>query len=402
MILLEHIEKYDRTESWKQDGVCSMADWLTYRRAMSRRDARELVTVARAVRDLPSIKRAFAASRICWNKLVLLTSFVSRDEDEEWAEEAQKYTFAQLEYMTRWKRRIMRRDAERSIDRRYVRFSHDKSDGALKMNARLPAADGAVVQKAIERIAEQLPPRPDGIYDHQGRGADALVMMASSQLADDADTDRATIVVHVEAAALNHIHGTAELEDGAPIASETARRLACDARVQLLFHGDHGVVGAGRTTRTVPRWLHRQLMKRDRGCRFADCGRTRGLQAHHIVHWAHGGRTDIDNLVMLCQIHHRKVHEEGWRLIFDGRDRVRVVRPDGRPLRTAPAPLRSDLRERLFGPSKVPRKIPALGLACSCGRRGLVRRVGLHRARHRSQARPEAAYAVRVQNMQSR
>jgi 5-methylcytosine-specific restriction endonuclease McrA len=104
--------------------------------------------------------------------------------------------------------------------------------------------------------------------------------------------------------------------------------------------------------------LLRQLQRRDRGCRFADCGRSRGLHAHHVVHWAHGGRTDLENLVLLCPRHHRKVHEERWRLLLDARGRTRTIRPDGRPLKAPPFPMRPELREVLSFPRRA--RAPAL------------------------------------------
>jgi 5-methylcytosine-specific restriction endonuclease McrA len=74
----------------------------------------------------------------------------------------------------------------------------------------------------------------------------------------------------------------------------------------------------GRSTRTVPAAIRRALVVRDRGCRFPGCDRPPAwADAHHLVHWADGGETDLENLVLLCRPHHRIVHEQGWTL---GRD----------------------------------------------------------------------------------
>jgi len=50
------------------------------------------------------------------------------------------------------------------------------------------------------------------------------------------------------------------------------------------------------------------------------CRNRRNLHAHHVRHWVHGGRTDLDNLALLCPVHHRAVHEHGWHI---------VIEPDG-------------------------------------------------------------------------
>jgi hypothetical protein len=53
-------------------------------------------------------------------------------------------------------------------------------------------------------------------------------------------------------------------------------------------------------------------------------------QAHHMVHWEDGGATDERNLVLVCQPHHRAIHEHGFQLRWsrDG-ERIETVRPDG-------------------------------------------------------------------------
>jgi hypothetical protein len=92
-------------------------------------------------------------------------------------------------------------------------------------------------------------------------------------------------------------------------------RLTCDAELRLAGVDTHGhPADVGRRTRQVPADLRRALQMRDRHCRFPGCRRTRRVHAHHVVHWAAGGRTDFSNLVLLCSHHHRFVHDRGWTL----------------------------------------------------------------------------------------
>ncbi len=128
----------------------------------------------------------------------------------------------------------------------------------------------------------------------------------------------------------------AETESGRQLPSETIRRLACDGRIEWVLEHGGRPVGIGRRGRQVPGYLARVLRHRDRTCRFPGCERKRWLRAHHLVHWARGGATDLDNLVLLCHAHHRLIHEGGWRTSgHPGRD-LRFHDPGGRPLRTAP------------------------------------------------------------------
>ena len=54
----------------------------------------------------------------------------------------------------------------------------------------------------------------------------------------------------------------------------------------------------------------------------------RFVDAHHIWHWADGGPTDLDNLILLCRFHHRLVHEVGYRVRVDGPGEFTFLRPD--------------------------------------------------------------------------
>ena len=49
---------------------------------------------------------------------------------------------------------------------------------------------------------------------------------------------------------------------------------------------------------------------------------------HHLVHWADGGQTDLDNAGLLCERHHTKVHH-GFRIEREPDGRWRTWRPDG-------------------------------------------------------------------------
>ncbi len=83
----------------------------------------------------------------------------------------------------------------------------------------------------------------------------------------------------------------------------------------------------------------RALLIRDGGCQYPGCGCRTGLIAHHIAYWDRGGPTRLDNLVLLCKRHHRRVHRHSLQIRRDttappGEHRWIVTRPDGAPLRS--------------------------------------------------------------------
>jgi hypothetical protein len=166
--------------------------------------------------------------------------------------------------------------------------------------------------------------------------------------------DRYQVVVHVDERALagDEARGCA-LADGPALAAETVRRLACDAAIVRASERRGAPLGVGRKTRTIPAALRRALALRDRRCRFPGC-ENRHVDAHHVRHWARGGETALDNLVLLCRRHHRLVHEGGYAVD----ERRRFYDPRGRPItpvRRPPPGSVGELLERNRGLSVTPR-----------------------------------------------
>jgi hypothetical protein len=109
------------------------------------------------------------------------------------------------------------------------------------------------------------------------------------------------------------------------IEREAARRLSCDAGVVEVKEDQEGVpLAVGRKRRTISGAIKRALLKRDTACTFPGCTNHVFLEGHHVRHWADGGETKMENLVMLCTHHHRFVHEYGYSIeMVDGRPRFR-------------------------------------------------------------------------------
>jgi hypothetical protein len=64
------------------------------------------------------------------------------------------------------------------------------------------------------------------------------------------------------------------------------------------------------------------------------CGATRGLHAHHIVHWHDGGLTELSNLVLVCPYHHRS-HHRGGITITGPAHRLVITDSEGQTLHAA-------------------------------------------------------------------
>ena len=365
--LLVQVAEFDRTEAWRADGMGSMADWLIARYGLARGTALEWVRTSRALEELPALANAIGAGQLSADQTRWAIRIADASSDAQVAADAPARSAAELQEQAR--RRSVPTPAESDdVDRRRsIRWREAREGRSMRISGELPVDEGATLAAALTRMAEQAGPDPDtGLFvPFERRCADAIVELAAAALAEDADPDRATIVVHVpvewfdRAPDLDGAIGAA-LESGVPLAHDTLRRLACDARVQLLGEGP-GADALARTAleHTVPHWLRRQLRHRDGGCRWRGCRRTRGVHAHHLVWFSKGGRTVLSNLVLLCRRHHRAVHEGGWTILGDPAGTLRFVRPDGRALPDEPPPLPDGtadwLRRRLPGHGAVPR-----------------------------------------------
>ena len=335
--LLAEIAAVDRSEGWRRDGAANVESWLVARLAVSHATARVWAEVAGRLGELPAIEAGLASGRLSFDQVRVLTRFAEPDGDTDLASEAETAPVSRLQREARRRERLSQRQVEDARRSRSFRWWWDHPAGLLRFQGALAAADGERLVTAVRRLADQAPRHPDtGMpVPAEHRHADALVQLASQQLGADADPDRATVVVHVTA------DGNSVTERGTLLAAEVAWRLACDARLETVREHDRVAVGIGRASRRIPAWLARQLRYRDQGCRFPGCERSRWVHAHHLVHWMLGGPTDLDNLISLCDYHHRLGHEHRWRIVGDPNRDVTWIRPDG----TAYHPHRTRLQE---------------------------------------------------------
>ncbi|TGO05833.1 hypothetical protein SERN_0025 [Serinibacter arcticus] len=111
--------------------------------------------------------------------------------------------------------------------------------------------------------------------------------------------------------------GLALLPHAGPVPAARVRRLACDAdMIPVVLGGRSEIVDLGRRHRLVPASLRRALVARDGGCIFPGCTiPSTWCEAHHVVPWMSGGRTDADNCVLLCSGHHHAVHTGRWLIV---------------------------------------------------------------------------------------
>jgi hypothetical protein len=344
---LRRVADYDEQRLWRRDGATSMTSWLAGRYGLAWGTAREWVRVAHALRRLPMVSEAYARGRLSWDQLRPLTRFATPETDELWAERGPGLRPAALGRGACRHERARVREAEEARRNRYLRLTWDPECPVLWLEGMLPAEEGAALESAICQRAGDIPRDPAAADPAGARLADALVDLAIGR------PQPATVVVHAGADVLVREEPEdgpwlAETEGGQRLASESVRRLACDSRIEWVLES-HGLpVGIGRRGRTVPDHLLRVLRHRDGACRFPGCERKRWLNAHHLVHWADGGATNVDNLVLLCHAHHRLIHEGGWRTSGHPARDFRFHDPGGRAIRDRPPDLPREVGQKFL------------------------------------------------------
>ena len=358
---LRLIAEFDQREGWHGYGIASCAHWLAWQCGLSPGAAREHVRVARALQSLPLTEAAFAEGRLSYSKVRALTRIAEPDSEQSLLEVALELTASQVERTVRqWRRADLLDDGEPPPEDRQA-FDYWWDDtGMLTVKLRMTTDDGAAFMAAIDSQAERAArreraqekkaraargePEPDvGDDDARlaGERTTARRLAALTTLAEAAadadrragDPPRREVVVHVDADVLadDTAAGRAHLEGGPALSPAAARRMLCEATVVAMLEKGREPLAVGRRKRRATKAQRRALLHRDGGCARPGCPESRieRLHVHHMRHWLFGGRTDLSNLVLLCDRDHGVVHDLD--LVMARRDGALVVTaPDGR------------------------------------------------------------------------
>jgi hypothetical protein len=187
----------------------------------------------------------------------------------------------------------------------------------LAIRGRLPLEQGAAFEQAIWDIAttrRAADKQAGTIVDWHQSAADALVTLARRGGTDGGvRRSPTTLVVHVSE------HAPARLEGAGPLSPETAERLTCDARRLTVTKTGRDLVHS-RVGRCASYAQLRALHQRAGHCQYPGCTAARELEAHHVVAFGRGGKTELDNLILLCTRHHTLLHHRHIRTDGTGED----------------------------------------------------------------------------------
>jgi Domain of unknown function (DUF222)/HNH endonuclease len=333
--IVQVVAEIDRDELCGMTGARSVAALVAWKLGLSSGTAHTFAAVARRVEEFPRCTAGLAEGRLSLDQVGVIAARAGEGSDEHYAQLAEVATVNQLRTAVTLEPRP---DPEPRPEQGAITKTSDEQFSCWRI--KLPHLDAAKFDAALashrdaliaewkrdhgddEGASDQRPPLPGTL--------EAFLRLVETGW--DAEAVRrphgqhTTVVAHLDVA-----RRAAALHLG-PLLSDAERQyLTCDATCEVWFERGGAPIGAGRATRVINRRLRRALEHRHPTCAVPGCGATRGLHAHHIVHWEDGGPTELENLVLLCPYHHR-LHHRGLITITGSPGALVVTDDDGRLL----------------------------------------------------------------------
>ena len=381
--LLLLIREFDERAGWLKWSFTDGVSWLKWRCDLGTGTAREKLRIAHALKELPLISEAFCNGNLSYSKVRVMTRVATAENEADLIALAKQMTVQHL--TEHCKQRSNAQKASTAVANaaqisREFRVWHDVAKGTMHFSIELPVEEGELMEKAVEKAAVRLSsevglssihgvqteqfaqstPTVDKEPSWSAMQADALVDImrgflsggsAGSEDSSDTSTDKPAssssadhhlVMIHVDESVLlnssapsscsnDDINQTNPDSSTSQYPIETVRRLCCDGSIAPIIENAKGEpLHVGRRVRTLTTAIRRALWSRDGGCAFPGCNHKRFVDAHHIKHWADGGETSVENLVLLCASHHKLVHEGGFQIGRDQSGQLFFRRPDGK------------------------------------------------------------------------
>jgi hypothetical protein len=334
--IVEIVAEIDRDELCGATGARSVAALVAWKIGSSSANARAISTIARRLEAFPRCAQGMREGRLSLDQVGVIAARAGEGSDEHYAELARVATVNQLRTAVSLEPRpepdsgpppqaSITKTSDEQFSCWRIKLGHldaAKFDAALASHRDALIAEWKLDHGKGDRASDIAPPLP-GTFEAFMRLVEAGW---DTEAARRPHGHHTTVVVHVDVA-----QRVAALHLG-PLLTEAERQyLTCDATCEVWFERHGEVIGAGRATRQINRRLRRALEYRQPSCAVPGCSATRGLHAHHIVHWEDGGPTELANLVLVCPYHHR-LHHGGAITITGPADDLRVTDDAGRQL----------------------------------------------------------------------
>jgi hypothetical protein len=341
------VGEFEAAELYDLDGDLTMQTWLRHHTGASPATASRMTARGRKLRSLPVLSAAFLDGQLSGGQIDVIVTTLPKRHLARFAEH-------EAELLPGWEALTV--DETAAAMRHWLAMADALDPGPapseLDSEVHLSTTIGgrgelcgsldadlhAVVHTAF-RVAD---PKDFELSPAQRR-ADALGTICAFYLDHQTERRGGRHRPHINVAMtyeqfLGGLGGTYVDTRGEVSAGEAAA-LSCDAAIhRLVVEGRSAILDYGRSVRTAPVDVFTALLARDHGCRWPGCDRPGShCDAHHVVWFEHGGATAVDNLVLLCRRHHRKLHRVcGWHAKLLSEGTLEVTDPQGRVETTTP------------------------------------------------------------------
>ncbi|MGI8522281.1 MAG: DUF222 domain-containing protein [Nocardioides sp.] len=328
-----------------KQGVRSPAAWLAGESRTSLREAISAERIGGALADRWSpTAEAAADGRLSWDQTVVLVRALDAlpdDLDPELVTKAEAQLIAEAGHfgpreLARLGRRVLEvvapdvADAEEAralaeAERRARKATRlnfrPRGDGSTDLHARLPDHVASRLRSYLDAFTSPRRRAPFGDVDRlpmARRRGEAFCALLEQLPADGLPVHGGTatsVMVTIDVESLRSGLGLAETSTGETITAQEARRLACMASILPVVLGGAGeILDLGRARRLFSPGQRKAMAIRDRHCRAEGCDIPAAwCEAHHAAPpWSKGGRTDLDDGVLLCSFHHHRAHDARW------------------------------------------------------------------------------------------
>jgi hypothetical protein len=320
-----------------EDGHVSTTAWIGWKTGLEQAQVRKIQRHADLAERLPETGRAWRDGTISSRAVELIAAARVPGCDEELAavegeflDRARRGDHKRLKVLTQHFRACARADGNKPVPADGLKLALVGDRGILA---------GEFAASATETIAEAInaftrPPAANDGTSLAVRQAEGFVRMCEVALARGTHTEGSRPVVSYLTQERIPDATQHPLMVGVftgVIDPRERDRILCDAVIAPVKTDRRGeVLDQGRATNVWNRATRRALTTRSPHCQWPGCETPAPwCDAHHFVHWEHGGETSLANGVHLCRRHHTFVHRHrDWTYTFD-QQRFRVHRPDG-------------------------------------------------------------------------
>ncbi|WP_419918875.1 DUF222 domain-containing protein [Candidatus Poriferisocius sp.] len=313
-------------EKKRRSSAFDTADTLRRGLRQSGRKARSVIRDAEQLEALPAAREALLGSRITSEHARILGNAAKAGpmDEQEMVAAAETQTPEQLRRTVREHQDELSDDdgskrLERQQKARTASFT-EQDDGMWCLHALFDPITGQRIRAALNHKTDMAWYASNGRERQTARHrrADAIAELLTRNIQNTGGDGGAvecsqptSLLILADYDVVDQKLGRPRLSDGTPLPAEEFRKLACDAEILTgIFNSDLQCLSLGRQRHPSPQ-LKATLIARDQGC-IGCAKQPEWCVSHHIKHWDHGGPTQADNLVTICQDCHHKVHHRDW------------------------------------------------------------------------------------------